>query len=279
MINERMEELASLYVIGALDGPELREFEAALRGSAELQELVTQLGKSVEAVAGTVPVVEPPPQLRAKILAAIEPPQKVVTLPEPKFALRRWWLRSLAAGLAVACVVLMVRDDQMRVKLYVQTRLIADQNQQLAAQDKQLDELHQLAESLQTATNSLQQTVLALRESNRLANLRITMLNSLIADAPKTVAVTLWDGQQQNGVFVVENLKALPVNRDYELWVMDEHKNPVAAGVFHMDDSGTARMDFRPSRSIQKAGQFCVTEEVKGGVSSPTLKNLILASN
>jgi anti-sigma-K factor RskA len=104
------------------------------------------------------------------------------------------------------------------------------------------------------------------------------MLNSLVADEPKTVAVTLWDNQRQDGVFVVQNLKALPADKDYELWVIDG-QNPVAAGVFHMDESGTIRMDFKPSRSIKTAGQFAVTEEVKGGVASPTIKNMVLASN
>ena len=264
IIDERLEELASLYVLGTLEGAELREFETKLRDHPELAALVASLNTVVPAVAGAVPAKEPPPQLRAKILAWIEGGQKVASAPEPKFSAALWWLRAFATGLAALCFVLLVRDSQLR--------------QTIAEQARQIDELHQLAQSLQSATNGLQQTVLSLRESNRLANLRITMLNSLVADRPKTVAVTLWDNQQNNGVFVVQNLEALPGDRDYELWVMDEHKNPVAAGVFHMDASGTIRMDFRPSRTIQTAGQFCVTEEVKGGVAAPTLKNLVLAS-
>jgi anti-sigma-K factor RskA len=264
-IDERLEELASLYVLGALEGAERRDFETALRDNPDLVALVARLNPAVQAIAGAVRAVEPPPQLRAKILAGIEGEQKIVPLPEPRFSAALWWLRAFATGLAALCLVLLVRDNQLR--------------QTIAAQARQIDALHQLAQSLQSTTNDLQRTVLSLRESNRLANLRLTMLNSLIADRPKTVAVTLWDNQQNNGVFVVQNLEALPVDRDYELWVMDEHKNPVAAGVFHMDASGTIRMDFRPSRPIQTAGQFCVTEEVKGGVASPTLKNMVLASN
>jgi anti-sigma-K factor RskA len=105
------------------------------------------------------------------------------------------------------------------------------------------------------------------------------MLNSLMTDAPKAIAVSLWDNDKQNGVLVAQNLRALPVDQDYELWVMDENKNPVAAGVFHLGADGTARAEFKPARTIKTAGQFCVTTEAKGGVSSPTLKNLVLASN
>jgi anti-sigma-K factor RskA len=176
-----------------------------------------------------------------------------------------WLPWALAAGFAVLCVVLNMQDSQLR-------RKIGEQAQQISS-------LNQIAQSLLAATNSLQQTVLALQETNWLASLRIAMLNSLVADAPKAIAVSLWDNEKQDGVLVAQNLQALPVDKDYELWVMDENKNPVAAGVFHLDENGTARMDFKPARAIKTAGQFCVTTEAKGGVSSPTLKNLVLASN
>jgi anti-sigma-K factor RskA len=146
-------------------------------------------------------------------------------------------------------------------------------------QAQQISRLNALAQTLSAATNSLQQTVLTLQETNRLANLRIAMLNSLAADAPKAIAVSLWDNEKQDGVLVAQNLQVLPAGKDYELWVMDENKNPVAAGVFHRDENGAARVDFKPARPIKTAGQFCVTTEAKGGVSSPTLKNLVLASN
>jgi anti-sigma-K factor RskA len=151
--------------------------------------------------------------------------------------------------------------------------------QSVNEQARQINDLNSLAQSLQVATNQLQQTVLALQETNRLANLRIAMLNSLVAAAPKAVAVSLWDNDKQNGVLVAQNLKALSADRDYELWVMDENKKPVAAGVFHIEKGGAIRMEFKPARSIKTAGQFCVTEEVKGGVASPTIKNMVLASN
>jgi len=38
-------------------------------------------------------------------------------------------------------------------------------------------------------------------------------------------------------------------------------------------------MEFKPSRLIKTAGQFAVTEEIKGGVASPTIKNMVLASS
>ena len=119
----------------------------------------------------------------------------------------------------------------------------------------------------------------ALQETNRLANLKIAMLNSLLTDAPQAVAVSLWDESRQDGVFVAQNLKALPANRDYQLWVLDNGTTPVDAGVFHVDEHGGVRVEFKAKQLVKAAGRFAVTEEIKGGVASPTIKNMVLASN
>jgi len=263
MIDERMEEQASLHVLGALSEAEAREFKKQLQANPELQQYVSRLSLATGALAGATPVVEPTPQLRSKILAQVEPPQKIVTLPERKPGLLAWLPWVFATGIAVLGLVFFMQNGQLR--------------NTVVRQAKQIDDLNQLAVSLQMATNKLNQAVLALQENNRLKNLRIAMLNSLIPDAPKAVAVSLWDAQKQNGVFVGQNLKALPTDRDYELWVMDGDK-PVASGVFHVGESGTIRIDFKPSQLVKMASVFAVTEEVKGGVASPTLKNMVLAS-
>ena len=103
------------------------------------------------------------------------------------------------------------------------------------------------------------------------------MLNTQLADAPKAIAVSLWDSEKQEGVFVVQNMKPLPAGRDYQLWVIDpQYKIPVSAGVFQVDDQGTVRVDFKANKTIQTASKFAVTEEPKGGLAVPTLKNLVL---
>ena len=264
MIDERMEEQASLHVLGALSDTEAYEFKKAMKADPELQACVARLSVATGALAGSVPMTEPPPQLRAKILAQVAPAQKTISLPERKSGFALWLPWSLATCLALLCLLFFAQDTRLR--------------QTIGEQEKQIYNLNSLAQSLSAATNNLQQTVLALQETNRLANLKIAMLNSLVSDVPKAIAVSLWDNQKQNGVFVAQNLKALPADRDYELWVIDGQK-PVAAGVFHMDQSGTIRMDFKPAQFVNAAGVFAVTEEIKGGVVAPTLKNMVLASN
>lgn len=267
MIDPHLEEQATLHVLGALTEAEARDFKNKLRNDPELQRFVASLTVATGAVAGAVPAVEPPPQLRAKILAQVEPQQKIVTLPERKFGPLSWlpwfpWVTAMCV--AFFCVILFSKNGQLQ--------------NTVGEQAQKIDGLNALAQSLEAATNTLNQTVLALRETNRLDNVRIAMLDSLVPDAPKAVAVSLWDNQKQNGVFVAQNLKALPSDRDYELWVIGDDKKPVASGVFHVDETGNIRIDFKPSQFVRAAAVFAVTEEVKGGVSSPTLKNLVLAS-
>jgi anti-sigma-K factor RskA len=265
MIDERMEEQASLHVLGALSETEAREFKQAMQADPELKKFVARLSTATGALAGAIPMAEPPPQLRAKILAQAGGPQKQISLPERKFNPFSWLPWALAAGFAALCIMLNIQDSQLR-------KTVSEQTQEI-------NNLNQLAQSLQSVTNGLQQTVLALQETNQLANLKIAMLNSLMGDAPKAIAVSLWDDEKQDGVFVAENLKALPADKDYQLWVLENGTTPVDAGVFHVDENGRVRVDFKAKFPIKVAGKFAVTEEIKGGVTSPTLKNIVLASN
>ncbi len=262
MIDERMQEQATLHVLGALAPAEAREFKQAMRNDPELKAFVGTLTSSVGALAGSVNVAEPPPQLRAKILAAVGEPQKMISLPERKPGFISWFPWAVAVCLAMLCFWQISEKQDLGRKVH--------------AQSFQITALNALAASLQSATNDLQQTVLALKETNRLANLRIAMLGSLLADAPKAVAVSLWDDVKQQGVFVVQNLKPLPADRDYQLWVLDNGTTPVDAGVFRVDEQGNVRVEFKAKSLVKVAGKFAVTEEARGGVASPTLKNMVL---
>ena len=153
MIDPRMEEQAALHVLGALEPDEAREFKAAMKADPELQLFVARLTPITGALAGAVPEVEPPPQLRAKVLAQVAPVQKTFTLSERKTGFSFWLPWAFAAGLAVVCVILFAQDSRLQ-------RQVSDQSAQISS-------LNQLASALQASTNQLQQTVLALQATNR----------------------------------------------------------------------------------------------------------------
>jgi anti-sigma-K factor RskA len=252
MIDERRQELACLYATGALPDEETRSFEAELARDAELQKLVASLRDATMALAGTAPLIQPPSALRERILARIGTADKIVPLPVEDTGAKQsfaWLPWALAACLAFFCGVLAVRDNTLSARV---------------------DQLDRMATALQNTTTDLQQTIAQLRETNQLAGMRIALLGSLLSDQPKAVAVSLWDEKNQNGVFVVENLKPLPDDRDYQLWVIDpQYGTPVDAGVFKVDADGKVRFQFKAKQSIKTANKFAVTEEQKGGSPTP----------
>ena len=253
MIDERLEEQASLHALGALSAEESRAFEAALSRDVELQKLSVELCAAAQALAGTAPLLQPPPALRQKILARIAQAEKIVPL-------ARHTRGGKPAGHLAALGLGGLPDGLVRGARGAGNSL----------RDR-VNELSRMANALQSATNDLQQTIAALRETNQVANMRIAMLGSLLSDQPKAVAVSLWDEKNQNGVFVVENLKPLPQGKDYQLWVIDpQYGTPVDAGVFQVDADGKVRFQFKAKFTIKVADKFAVTEEKKGGSPTPS---------
>src|SRR5581483_7571876 len=70
MIDERHEELAALYALDLLEGPERAQFELALRRHPGLQVLVDELRATSGALAHTAPPAAPPPELRQRVLVS-----------------------------------------------------------------------------------------------------------------------------------------------------------------------------------------------------------------
>jgi anti-sigma-K factor RskA len=268
VIDERLQDQASLYALGALEADETREFEEVLRDNTELRALVRDLRAVTEVIAGTAPALEPPASVKAKLMLQIgEQPRRSASV-TPLGARRRpvnvWIPWALAAGLAVVSFGF----------LYQSTGLKAE----LSAQARRIDELGMSLEVAQAESGTLRQTVAKLQESNRLAAVRIALLDSMVAADPKAVAVSVWDNERQNGVFIVRNLKSLPSDKDYQLWIIDpKYKTPVSAGVFQVDAKGNVRADFHARELIQTPSQFAVTVEKKGGAETPNLKAMVLA--
>ena len=257
MIDERLQEQASLYALGALEGAELREFEGALRGNPELRNLVRELRGVTEMLAGSAAALKPPAAVKARLMLQIGEQRR-------PGASNVWIPWALAAALAVVSFGF----------LYQYTGLTA----QIASQAHRIQELGMSLEVAQSESGELRQTVAKLRESNRLAAVRIALLDSLVSADPKAVAVSVWDNDRQNGVFIVKNLKPAPTNKDYQLWIIDpKYPSPVDAGVFQVDAKGAVRQEFHAKAPIESAKQFAVTIEKKGGADVPDTKAMVLA--
>jgi anti-sigma-K factor RskA len=282
VIDEGMQEQAAAYALGALDDNETRAFEVSLRVDPELRALVRELRSVTEALAGTVPALEPAAAVKTRLLLEIDPPQPAATKRTPERPIgaaasapmgvpvsrpaNPWIPWAIAAALALVSLAFLWQSAGLR--------------SQLAAQANRINELTASAELARSETTDLRQAVAKLRESNRLASFRIALLDSLLAASPKTIAVSVWDNERQDGVFIVRNLKPLPSDKDYQLWIIDpKYPSPVDAGVFQVDAKGNVRRDFRAKLPIQAANQFAVTIEQKGGAAVPNTKAMVLAGS
>lgn len=77
-------------------------------------------------------------------------------------------------------------------------------------------------------------------------------------------------------VFMADNLKALPSDKAYELWVIPaDGKAPIPAGVFRPDAVGAASLVLPPLPPDIPAKAFGVTIEKAGGSDTPTSPILI----
>ena len=72
MISEEQEELASLYIVGALMPSEQEAFEAELRRNSELQSFTRSLQPAMASFATAIPQVALPPGLKDKVWRRIE---------------------------------------------------------------------------------------------------------------------------------------------------------------------------------------------------------------
>jgi anti-sigma-K factor RskA len=124
MIDERQEELASLYALDLLEGDERVRFETALAGNPALQSLVQEFREASAALAQTA-TVTPPAELRARLMTSIALERKGAAVladkrppPNAKLATFRTFTPwALAASFAVLGLWLAQRVSTIRGEL------------------------------------------------------------------------------------------------------------------------------------------------------------------
>lgn len=135
MIDERHQELASLYALDLLEGAELVQFETALARDPALRALVRELREAAAVLAHAAPAATPPPALKARVLASLSPrtsaaPAAAATAPAKAkiipFAVLQW---GLAACLALGVSLLAMRHQTLSSEL----RLAQQENQLINA--------------------------------------------------------------------------------------------------------------------------------------------------
>lgn len=247
----RFDELLPAYALGALDGDELRELEAHLAtGCAECRRQLALWQGDLEALADSVPPVEPSTETRRSVLR-LAGGAAAPRAGAPRRPVRRTlrWALPAAAVLALAVwggvrqAHLVAERDGLRERVRA-----LDQELAVAQADNE-----RMAQALSIITAPGSRAV-------QLAGLGTT---------PGAAGHTFVDPRGKRAIFYAFDLPALAAGKTYQLWWIAAGR-PVSAGTFGVDPHGHARVQIDRVDDADKIQAWAVTVEPAGGVPQPT---------
>jgi anti-sigma-K factor RskA len=111
-VNEELEEQASLYALGLLEGDAAAAFARKVEADPELRELVDQLDEAAAAVSHGAPHRPLPPDLKTRVMAEVGK-TKTATFPRRS----NWLPWAIAACLALSCAYLVAERSGLRKRI------------------------------------------------------------------------------------------------------------------------------------------------------------------
>jgi len=252
--HEHWREHGEIYALGALDGQELKEFEAHLAsGCAICEAYVRETRETLAVLHRSLRPDAPPLAIKSRILDQIAP-QAIVRPRQEKTPWLNWnWWGLGIAAVATAAVALVLIANLTRTQSELEKA-----KAQLAAlkiESAQKDELLQLLSS---------------------QDVRLVELKGLEA-APAARAKLFWNPGARSGVLLINGLPKTPTDKAYELWGI-AGTEPVPAGVFRVDDQGQARFRMPVLGRGKNFDKFAVTLEPAAGVEKPSGPMVLLGS-
>lgn len=257
------------YVLGLATPEETAQLEKLRSQFVEVEEAINDFSKKLEKHAFES-AVAPPPELKAKILAAIERDDEVFSQPASKpqqstqpilipISYMRTW-RMISA----ASVMLLIVSAALNYYLYHRYsdkseayRLLLSERQVLQANN---DIYQTQLKEWQTAAAMMADTTLA-------------MVKMVSAKGTGDAATVFWNKQNKDVYVMVNRLPEPPHGKQYQLWALVNGK-PVDAGVLNPLCSSVCKM-----KNIPKADAFAITLEREGGSPVPNLKALYVSGN
>lgn len=240
------EELLAGYVLGALDGDDLREMEEHLAtGCEECHRQLDLWRGDLEELAASLPPAAPSPATRRSLLRRVEAARR-------RSLLRRWVL-PVAAALAV-----LIWGGWRQVRLVDEVDRLRAERGRLAQQVSLLD--FQVRSARTELAEALSILAAPRSQSVRLAGLDQT---------PGALGYAFVDPRQGKAVFYAFHLPPVATGKTYELWWIAGGR-PVRAGTFDVDHEGNGRLRVEGVAPGAEAPIWAVTIEPWGGTDQPT---------
>lgn len=251
--SERIEEFLPAYALGALDGEDLRELEEHLAaGCAECRRQLDLWQRDLEALAESVPPVQPSETTRARVLRLAG---SGASAPAPARIPR--WLPFAAAALFLLAVWGFAGQIRLRGELRRVT----------AGQESLERRVAELGREVQQARFESRRTAQALQV---LAAPHVSsVVLAGLGPTPGAAGHTYVNPQTHDALFYAFNLPVLAPDKTYQLWFIAGGK-PVSAGTFSVDPRGTGSLRVERVVDVEDIQAWAVTVEPRGGVPQPT---------
>lgn len=288
MRHEDYKQLLALEAVGALDGEERARLDEHLPSCAECREEVRELADAAASLAYTVAPVQPPPSMRADLLARVRAAAPPEVFADPSEAVdpseARAGSRTSAAGArdprtllggfslwqlltgrpalgfgAAAAAVALVLLGATALSLW-------NRNQSLSAEVARLYDRLRATESEASAQREQLASARDVKDLLSSPGVRVAELSGK-TPAPGGRAMLAYDHSTGRAVIMATGLPPCPEGHAYQLWLIADNK-PLPGGTFKADAEGHAEMADRlpPGHA---APTFAVTLEREGGVPAP----------
>ena len=247
------------YALGALEGDELRELEEHLdRGCEACESELLASTRQVESLAESVEPETPSEMMRARLELELDRREGRHTGEIVPPATRSPWLWQAAAAVLLALAAWSLWDRT-----------------QLQGEIGRLDDERQAAMTrLNEVEDELDRTQVALARLARAGRIvsapgaRSVVLAGL-ESAAEAQGQTFVDPATRTAVFYASNLEPLTEDETYQLWFIADG-TPVSAGIFDVEDDGTATLLVDDTAAVDDIQLWAVTIEPAGGVPQPT---------
>jgi anti-sigma-K factor RskA len=279
MNGDHIQQLADLYVLGALPPQEAEEVEAHLESCLDCQDEVSRAWEAGKMLRFAVPQVTPSDSLRDRILATaradlapvaatvrttpvVPAPIRVATTSGSSW--RDWfrWLSPPRLAGAVAIVPLLL-SAWLTAQVLSMQRQVQDTQQSLVNTQQTLVETQQ-------ALGRAAQNGLFVAEFLGKGIERGTSVTPLVptAGAPGASGNLYYVSSTNEGVLVVKGLVKENDDKVYQVWLMNQGRIH-SGGTFYCDETGRGMLVIRDGLPLQSAEMLRITKEPRGGSDQP----------
>ncbi len=264
---ETTEHLAS-YALGALDDEEQVAVQEHLKGCPTCRLVLEQDLQMVRELPRSVKLVDPPANLKAKLMARVDSYEASIGRQVPAAGSgggRRRWLPRIARALPAGAFVLAGLGIALlgwTVYQAVVVNDLRDENSQLVSNvEAIMEENEQLSSDVEQQWNAL---TFATSPEVEAVSLAATDL------APSTTASLFVDPKDNKALMMAAGLNPPSPDRVYQLWMRRSDGSIVSLGTFRTYRKGYVVWPFQSPYELAAHRSISVTMEPMGGSPWPT---------